>query len=93
MPVYCVVPRYRCDCCIDPAQVHVTVARSLDKIEITVTNPYHGGASGTAGNRMALDNIRERLALLFDVEAQLTTTINGKAFEAKLFFPYVKGAA
>jgi two-component system, LytTR family, sensor histidine kinase AlgZ len=78
---------------IEPAHVHVSVARSLDKIEITVTNPYHGGAAGEAGNRMALENIRERLALLFDVEALLSTSVNGDQFEARLRFPYVKGVA
>jgi two-component system sensor histidine kinase AlgZ len=39
---------------------------------------------------MALDNIRERLALLHDVEAQLTTTEARGLFEVRLRFPYVK---
>ncbi|WP_420474103.1 sensor histidine kinase [Noviherbaspirillum sp. ST9] len=78
---------------VEPAQIKVTVARFMDKIEIVVTNPYHGGASVEAGNRMALENIRERLALLFDVEALLVTAANGNVFEARLRFPYVKGVA
>jgi two-component system, LytTR family, sensor histidine kinase AlgZ len=75
------------------AVVQVTVGRSMDKIEITVANPYHGGAAGEAGNRMALENIRERLALLYDVEAQLLTAADDGVFKSTLRFPYVKGAA
>ncbi|OWW23029.1 histidine kinase [Noviherbaspirillum denitrificans] len=77
---------------VEPALVQVTVARFMDKIAITVINPYHG-ATGDAGNRMALANIRERLSLLFDVEAMLSTAVNGKVFEARLLLPYAKGVA
>lgn len=77
---------------LEPVLVQVTVGRSLDKIEIGVVNPYHG-SSGETGNRMALENIRERLALLYDVEAQLTTTVAGGVFEVRLRFPYMKDAA
>jgi two-component system sensor histidine kinase AlgZ len=40
---------------------------------------------------MALQNIRERLALLYDVEAQLTAGPVGGRFEVRLYFPYVRG--
>jgi two-component system, LytTR family, sensor histidine kinase AlgZ len=78
---------------IAPALVQIHVSRSIDRIEIVVVNPYHGEASAAAGNHMALDNIRERLALLYDVEAQLTTTIARGFFEIRLRFPYLKGSA
>ncbi|RJF99983.1 histidine kinase [Noviherbaspirillum saxi] len=74
-----------------PTQVQIHMSRSLDRIEIVVINPYHGEVS-VAGNHMALENIRERLALLYDVEGQLTTRIARGFFEVKLRFPYVKGA-
>lgn len=75
-----------------PVQIQVHVNRSVDRIEIVVINPYHGDTPSEAGNHMALDNIRERLALLYDVEAQLTTTIARGLFEVRLRFPYVKGS-
>jgi two-component system, LytTR family, sensor histidine kinase AlgZ len=78
---------------IEPAAVQIHVSRSIERIEIVVVNPYHGEVSAAAGNHMALDNIRERLALLYDVEAQLTTTIARGFFEIRLRFPYVKGSA
>lgn len=72
-----------------PVLIQIHLSRSIDRIEISVVNPYHGDAPST-GNHMALDNIRERLALLYDVEAQLTTTVARGYFEVRLRFPYVK---
>jgi two-component system sensor histidine kinase AlgZ len=74
-----------------PVQIEVQISRSIDRIEIVVVNPYHGAPPSDEGNHMALNNIRERLALLYDVEAQLTTLVAGGFFEVRLRFPYVKG--
>lgn len=78
---------------VEPAQqasvIHIRIGRSLDKIEIVVTNPYYADLV-SMGNHMALGNIRERLALLYDVEAQLTTTVENGAFEVRLRLPYQK---
>lgn len=73
---------------IAPVLVRVDISRSLDSIEIAVKNPCHGSNVASAGNHMALNNIRERLALLYDVEAQLTTTELHGIFEVRLRFPY-----
>jgi len=75
----------------ETALIKVKLTRSLDRIEISVTNPYYGNDAASEGNHMALDNIRERLALLYDVEAQITTSTADGVFEVKLRFPYVKG--
>ena len=72
-----------------PVLIQIHLSRSIDRIEIAVVNPYHGDAPST-GNHMALENIRERLTLLYDVEAQLTTTVARGFFEVRLRFPYVK---
>jgi two-component system sensor histidine kinase AlgZ len=71
-------------------QVHID--RTIDRIEISVINPVAPEQTErlSQGNHMALDNIRERLALLHDVEAQLTTTEARGLFEVRLRFPYVK---
>jgi hypothetical protein len=51
----------------------VTHPRDEDGEEIRiVSNPYPGRAQH-AGNRMALENIRERLMLFYDLEARLET--------------------
>jgi two-component system sensor histidine kinase AlgZ len=75
-----------------PVTIQIHIGCSLDRIEIIIVNPYHGEGAAK-GNHMALDNIRERLALLYDVEAQLMTTVARGFFEVRLRFPYVKGHA
>lgn len=78
----------------EPVLIQIHISRSLDRIEITVINPVTALAQGDAapapGNHMALENIRERLALLHDVEAQLTIATTHGFFEVRLRFPYVK---
>lgn len=74
----------------EPALIQVDISRLIDRIEIVIVNPYHGDACVSEGNHMALNNIRQRLALLYDVEAQLVTTVARGFFEVKLRFPYVK---
>lgn len=78
---------------IEPATgsgiIQIRITKVLDRIEITVINPYHG-ASASSGNQMALDNVRERLSLLYDVEAQLITQITQDKFLLRLRFPYRK---
>lgn len=73
------------------AVINVAIARVRDRIEIVMTNPYHADVVST-GNHMALDNIRERLALLYDMEAQLTTNVVDGKFEVRLYLPYKKAA-
>jgi two-component system sensor histidine kinase AlgZ len=79
-----------------PATVRIQLTRSLDRIEIVITNPLPAssdvaGDAAFEGNHMALENIRERLLLFYDVEAALTTERSAGQFEVRLRFPYVKG--
>ena len=78
----------------EPVLIRIHLARSIDRIEIAVVNPVMApvreSTEAGSGNHMALANIRERLALLYDVEAQLTTTQARGFFEVRMRFPYVK---
>lgn len=60
---------------IEPAQtmgtIKIDIRRQLDKIQVSIRNPYHQDAVTSGGNHMALDNIEQRLALLYDIEANL----------------------
>lgn len=87
--------RYGVEPAVAPVPVQVRVGRLLDRVEIAVTNAWEAGAAAApgSGNHMALGNIRERLALLYDVEAQLTTDTRGGRFEVRLSFPYSTEAA
>jgi two-component system sensor histidine kinase AlgZ len=75
---------------LTPATVHIDLQRNMDKIEIKIVNPYHGEMAAPGGNQMALENIRGRLALLYDIEAQLSYRVIADEFEVKLYFPYKK---
>lgn len=81
----------------EPALIRVKISRVLDRIEIVVVNPLPdlapGDAFATGKNRMALNNIRERLQLLYDVEAQMTAGVTGENYEVRLRFPYVQAVA
>ena len=46
-----------------------------------------------AGNKMALNNIRERLQLHFDAEASLRTSIDNNAYQVHIVMPYRSSAA
>ena len=50
-------------------EVLVRIERRGDRVLARIENPYIEAESERAGNRIALDNIRERLALFFDAEA------------------------
>ncbi|MFZ6674495.1 sensor histidine kinase [Undibacterium sp. Xuan67W] len=73
-----------------PALISITIQRSLDKIEIRISNPFHADQTVPGGNHMALDNIRQRLLLLYDIEAQMTNQIINNHFVVQLYFPYKK---
>ena len=81
---------------VEPSQeratIRIGVRRVRDRIEIVVTNPFHPQVVST-GNHMALNNIRERMALLYDVEGQLTTQVADGLFRVHLSLPYRKAEA
>ena len=60
---------------IEPAmavgEIHVRIAASRDGVRISIDNPVLGTKEHRAGNHMALDNLRERLMLFYDLEARL----------------------
>ncbi len=53
--------------------LRIRFARKGDELHIDLANPCSGGREPQGGNRMALANIRERLALYYDLEARLET--------------------
>jgi two-component system sensor histidine kinase AlgZ len=71
-----------------PGTVLIRVAREREQVRILLSNPYHPEHQHRAGNRMALANIRERLALHFDVEASMATEVVGDKFEIRIVLPY-----
>ena len=74
----------------EPGLVEVSGQLRVDRIRIEIVNPLpvKGTGPGRMGNQMALSNVRERLMLLFDMEAELRMNTEGDRFRLTLDFPY-----
>lgn len=74
--------------------ITVALHRSGDELRIRVENPCPVRAAAPhSGNRMALQNIRERLALLFDVEARYQVESGTDFYRVEITLPYMKEKA
>ena len=72
-----------------PGVLSINIFLSRDEVHALLKNPYiANGARHQAGNRMALDNIRERLALHFDAEASLESRVVHDNYEVHIRMPY-----
>jgi two-component system sensor histidine kinase AlgZ len=73
--------------CID-----VLLRRQGAELKIAVNNPcpLHGNVRPHVGNKIALQNIRERLALLFDAEASYHVTSGKDFYRVEISLPYMK---
>ena len=71
-----------------PGTVLIRISRDKDQVRLLLENPYHPEHQHRTGNRMALANSRERLALHFDVEASFATKVVGDKFEIRMVLPY-----
>ena len=57
----------------EPGTIRIRFVRKGDELHIGLANPCPVGGGAPGGNHMALANIRERLALYYDLEARLET--------------------
>ena len=74
------------------AEIQVRFARRGEQLLIEMSNPTVADSGEHPGNRMALTNIRERLALFFDLEGSLETEIGDGRYLVRLRMPYRSGA-
>jgi two-component system, LytTR family, sensor histidine kinase AlgZ len=68
-------------------RIGVDIFASGSQLNIVVRNPCRAETPGRTGNRMALSNIRERLALHFDAEARLSAHQVGDEFVVQMAMP------
>ena len=71
-----------------PGTVSISIARRGPEVIIEIANPVLDAERHHAGNRMAVDNIRERLMLFFDLEAALDTEQTGDAYRVRIRLPF-----
>jgi len=72
-----------------PGTVSVNIFLSKGEVHAVLRNPYLSSSGNHhSGNKMALDNVRERLALHFDAEASLESRVLEHAYEVHIRMPY-----
>lgn len=76
-----------------PGEIVVRGRRKGNEIILRVENPTHDSERHHVGNRMALDNIKERLMLFFDLEARLETDVKSGQYRVTIKLPYRKAAS
>lgn len=84
---------------IEPGQqagvVVVQLKIGQDAVSLHISNPLPdlaGGRPLAAGNGIALENIRRRLALMYGDRARLVSSVDDQRYQLKLTLPRVAGA-
>ena len=76
---------------IEPAPaggtVHIVIAQHGNELSIAIANPTAGQFVNATGNQMAVLNIRERLALYYDLEAKLEIHTSDHHYEVRITLP------
>lgn len=73
------------------AQIKITTQRRGAVVVVKVTNTVPAG-QGRRGNGVALDNVRDRLYLLHDVQGQFQVALKDGVFQARMEIPAAEAA-
>ncbi len=74
-------------------EIEIRVALESNRVVMELTNPFPGATKRTAGNRMAIGNIRERLQLHYDAEASMSSEVRDGRYRVTIRVPYLKAGA
>ncbi|TCJ14771.1 hypothetical protein EZJ19_09320 [Parasulfuritortus cantonensis] len=77
--------------CESGGEVNVAIFLRGDQLNLVMRNPCAAQSRRQGGNRMALNNIRERLDLHFDAEAEMSAYRSGGEFVVQIRMPYRHG--
>ncbi|MBS1140328.1 MAG: sensor histidine kinase [Proteobacteria bacterium] len=76
---------------IEPAPeggtIRIAIEQRGDELRIAILNPTAGQVQHAAGNQIAVANIRERLALYYDLEARLEIETGDHSYEVRIVLP------
>ena len=75
-----------------PGEIIIRIRQRDKLLHLEVDNPVSPSATPRPGNQMALDNIRERLALFFDLEAGLEIDHNDQRYRVRIHLPFKRPA-
>jgi two-component system sensor histidine kinase AlgZ len=67
--------------------VHIAIKQRGDELHIAIANPTAGQVQHAVGNQIAVSNIRERLALYYDLEARLEIETGDNFYEVRIILP------
>ena len=70
-------------------EIEIDIALVGGQLVMELKNPFPGGGRHSAGNRMAIVNIRERLQLHFDVEASMRSEVKDGTYKVTIRLPYI----
>jgi len=85
--------RYGAERLAGQCDITVSVRQQGFRLEISVSNPIAREPLQREGNQIGLQNIRGRLALIYDLEARLETRVRRERFELTLSIPVETKAA
>lgn len=71
----------------DGGIIRIHIYCKAKEIHIILKNPYSGQITHNNGNQIALRNIKERLALHFDLEASLSNTKSNDEYQVHIILP------
>ena len=74
----------------EPGEISINIYRSQDQVHVVVKNPLTHDISHHKGNGIAVENIRERLLLHFDLDATLKAEPLGAVYQVHISFPYTR---
>ncbi|TFH12758.1 MAG: sensor histidine kinase [Nitrosomonadales bacterium] len=69
--------------------ININIYKSRDEVHLVLRNPFQAEGKHHSGNKMALNNIRERLALHFDAESRLENRVSDGVYQVHIIIPFV----
>ena len=79
--------------CESGGEIEIDVGVAEGQLRMSLSNPYPGGGRHSAGNKMSLTNIRERLQLHFDAEATMRSEVKDGMYRVTIRMPYISAPA
>ncbi|WP_230335770.1 sensor histidine kinase [Methylovorus menthalis] len=72
----------------ESGEIIIKIYTVHNEVHLLLSNPLAPEQTRTSGNKMALANIRERLALHFDIAATLSSSVRDGRYEVHIMLPY-----
>ncbi len=75
----------------EPGEIHVCITTTSTGVRIEINNPIATSRELRPGNHMAMENLRERLMLFYDLEARLETRQADGRYWVRVDLPMRRG--